>query len=272
MAANDSELIPPVSVATSDAIAQDNESSGGRARIAALANGIRVLEFLSRAQNARGVTELAEDTGLHKSTVSRILSTLELFSLVEQDPETQRFSLGVGIVTLAGPLLADMDVRRVARPILRDLTEVTGESTALVMWTGVDGVVVEHVSSPKLVKHITPVGTRIFRPHSASTRVLLAEQTDMTVRRYFDGGWGDPDDVFGLLRQVRAQGYAVNDGETSPEEWSVAAPIRDYDGLCVASLLLSVPYSRVTDAMRDDLPRRTVQAARRVSHRLGFPD
>ncbi|WP_084680556.1 IclR family transcriptional regulator [Corynebacterium terpenotabidum] len=272
MAPDDSGLITPVSAATSDGTAPDSETAGGRARIAALANGVRVLEFLSRASNARGVTELAEDTGLHKSTVSRILSTLELFSLVEQDPETQRFSLGVGIVTLAGPLLADMDVRKVARPILRDLTEVTGESTALVMWTGVDGVVVEHVSSPKLVKHITPVGTRIFRPHSASTRVLLAEQTDNIVQKYFDNGWGVPEDIFTLLGEVREQGYAVNDGETSPEEWSVAAPIKDYDGACVAALLLSVPYSRVTDAMRDDLPRRTAQAARRISHRLGYPD
>lgn len=254
----------------SGALINDGELPGGRSKIAALANGFHVLELLSRAQGARGVTELADSTGLHKSTVSRIMSTLESFNLVEQDPETQRFSLGVGIVTLAGPLLADMDARKAARPILRDITEATGESSALVVWTGSDSVVVEHVSSPKLVKHITPVGTRIYRTHSASTQVLLAEQQESIVRRFFDGTDGDTAEALLRLEKVRDRGYAVNDGETSPEEWSVSAPIRDYDGRCVAALLLSVPHSRVTNAMRDDLPRRTVRAAHRISHRLGY--
>ncbi|RAV31492.1 IclR family transcriptional regulator [Corynebacterium heidelbergense] len=241
-----------------------------RGSITALANGIRVLQTLSHYPTLRGVTELAAETGLHKSTVSRILSTLEEHQLVERDGTTRRYRLGVGTVAIAGPLLAHLDVRRAGGEIIREITATTQESTALVTWTGVDGVVVDHVDSPRLVKHITPVGTRIGRLRAASMQVFLAECTaGHRQRLYSTNGLSDPQDVEAGLDEVAQRGYGLNDGRTDPEEWSVAAPIRDYDGRCIAAVLIAVPRSRMTDAARADLPARAVEAARQITQRLG---
>ena len=95
-----------------------------------LHNGIRVLRSFSVDEPALGVTEIARRVDLHKSTVSRLLNQLEQLDLVLRDPESGRFRLGLGLIGIAGPLLANLDVRRVAYPSLERLTERTGETSA----------------------------------------------------------------------------------------------------------------------------------------------
>ncbi|MDN5762992.1 MAG: IclR family transcriptional regulator, partial [Microlunatus sp.] len=92
---------------------------------ASLFNGLAVLQAFSIAAPALGVTEIAAKVGLHKSTVSRILSGLAEASFVERDPATGRYRLGLGVIALSGPLLADLDVRRAALPYLEELMEQT---------------------------------------------------------------------------------------------------------------------------------------------------
>ena len=104
------------------------------ARIAAVQHAIQVLASFSAAEPLLGVSEIARRVGVHKSTVSRILATLEDARLVERDPLRGRFRLGAGIVALAGPLLANLDVRDVARPYLEQLALATSESLSLMIW------------------------------------------------------------------------------------------------------------------------------------------
>lgn len=81
-----------------------------------LHNGVSVLRTFSVTEPLQGVTEIAAKVGLHKSTVSRILSSLEQLELAERDTASRRYRLGLGVIALAGPLLADLDVRRAAYP------------------------------------------------------------------------------------------------------------------------------------------------------------
>ena len=84
-----------------------------------IVNAIAVLRTFTGDEPLLGVTEIANRVGLHKSTVSRILATFEQEHLVERDPETRRFRLGLGLIAVAGPLLAELEERRVAYPVLR---------------------------------------------------------------------------------------------------------------------------------------------------------
>src|SRR5215216_660456 len=90
----------------------------GPPRIAAIQHAVSVLRAFSAAEPLLGVNELARRVGLHKSTVSRILATLVDAHLVERDAASGSFGLGPGIVALAGPLLASLNVREVAQPYL----------------------------------------------------------------------------------------------------------------------------------------------------------
>ncbi len=260
----------------SDVTTPETDTTDTRASASVLLNGLRVLEAFSVEQPVLGVTEIARRVNLHKSTVSRILATLEQAGYVEREESSGRFRLGLGLIALAGPLLADLDVRRVAQASLEQLTERTGETSALMVWNGHEAVVVEQVQSPKQVKHTAAIGTRYDTYESSSVKVFLSELRPGEVDRLFErrllAGTYDShtlESYVGELQQVRDQGYAINDGRTSVEEVGVAAPVRDHRGHVVAAVLLSAPRFRVPPALLEVLARDVAESAREVSARLG---
>ncbi|BBX35860.1 IclR family transcriptional regulator [Mycolicibacterium mageritense DSM 44476 = CIP 104973] len=257
-----------------DSLAEENGDARPSASV--LLNGLRVLESFSITEPVLGVTEIARKVDLHKSSVSRILATLEKAGYVERDNSTGRFRLGLGLIALTGPLLANLDVRRVAQPELEELTRRTGETSALMVWNGHESVVVEQVQSPQQVKHTASVGTRYDTYQSSSVQVFLSEMPRAEVQRLFDRrllvGPDDTQAVHAYLEELdraRDQGYAVNDGRTSIEEVGICAPVHDHRGVLVAAILLSAPRFRVPPTMLEPIGRTVAETARHVSQRLG---
>ncbi|MCG2620751.1 IclR family transcriptional regulator [Arthrobacter sp. I2-34] len=245
---------------------------------ASLLNGLTVLEAFSVAQRSLlGVTEISELVGLHKSTVSRMLTGLTEAGYVQRDDDTGRYRLGLGMIGLAGPLLAELDVRRAALPHLEELTQTTGETAAIAVWNGINAVVVEQTASPHQVKHSASIGTRYNRFASSSVRIFLAELPTEEAARLLSAGIILRDSYRGLddpahehLAGIRELGFAVNDGETTFEEYGVSAPVRGYRGAAVGCITASAPRSRVQfQASQPILRDAVLQAAERVSARLG---
>lgn len=81
-----------------------------------IVNVIDVLRCFTVERQLVGVTEIAAEVGLHKSSVSRILATLVQERMVERDEPTRKFRLGLGLIAIAGPLLANLNVRQAAYP------------------------------------------------------------------------------------------------------------------------------------------------------------
>ncbi|RAN76146.1 ArsR family transcriptional regulator [Bacillus sp. SRB_336] len=254
---------------------QVSENTQGVA--ASLLNGLAVLEAFSIESPVLGVTEIANRVNLHKSTVSRILNGLTETGYIQRDEETGRFRLGLGLIMLSGPLLADLDVRRAALPYLEDLTADTRETAAISVWNGKEAIVVEQVASPHQVKHSAAIGTRYARYESSSVRILLAELPPAEALRLLGNGTitieadsRAPQPVAAHLEQLRETGYAVNDGYTTDEEYGVSAPVRDYRGIAVGCVTVSAPRSRVYKRQStDELASAVRKAAEQVSERLG---
>jgi IclR family acetate operon transcriptional repressor len=256
----------------------DSDSSGEARAASVVSHALRVLRCFSVDEPTLGVTEIAARVGLHKSTVSRLLATLEQENVVERDPQTRRFRLGLGLISVAGPLLAEMDERRVAYPVLQGLTEQTGETSALMVWNGDQSVCVEQVPSPRQIKHTTPLGTRYHSALSSSVQLFLAAQPPERVRALILSGAIElPDPTAAnltayleLLEQVGDDGVAVNYGRTSVDEVGVAAPVLDHRGQMVAAVMVAAPRYRVTQEQVDLLSAACTEASREVSQRLGF--
>lgn len=261
---------------TGEAVDREENGASSKTGTSALRNGIYVLQAFSREEPVLGVNEISRRLQLHKSTVSRILATLEETSLVERDPASGRFRLGIGVIALAGPMLANMDVRRVARPFLEELSRETGETAVLTVWSVRETVSVEQVASPLKVKHTSPVGTRYPEAASSSVRVFLAENPE-EAQRFVERGLEkltertivDPDAFFEDLRRILQRGYAINDGETSLEETGLSAPVRDNRDRVIASVLLTAPRYRVPADRIEDLGEMVKQTAEQISIRLG---
>src|SRR5699024_7351245 len=148
--------------------------TGSAARGASVvSNVLQVIRCFTVEEPQQGVTEIAEKVGLHKSSVSRILATLEQERVVERDEASRRYRLGLGLIAVAGPLLAELDVRRVALEDLQELAERTGETSALAVWNGAASVTVEQVPSRHQIKHTSVLGSHYRTALSSTVQVLL---------------------------------------------------------------------------------------------------
>lgn len=243
------------------------------ARTLVIHHVVAVLRCFTADDPLQGVTEIASQVGLHKSSVSRILATLEEDQIVERDDASRKFRLGLGLIGIAGPLLADLDVRRIGLPILQSLTRDTRETSALVVWDGTQAVTVEQVPSSRPVKHMASLGTRYGTARDASVQVFLAHlaapDLDAWVGRAGGHDEVDVDHLRAELTGVGRRGCAVNRGATSAEEVGVCAPVRDHRDEVVAGVLIAAPSYRVDDAVAEDLVDRTRAAALEISQRLG---
>lgn len=250
---------------------------GGESRGASvIVNVIDVLRCFTVERSVIGVTEIAAEVGLHKSSVSRILSTLEQERIVERDEETRKYRLGLGLIAITGPLLANLDVRQVAYPLLKQLCEDSGETAVLTIWDGSESVSVEQIPSPRLVKHTSVMGSRYRTGLSATVQMFLSYESDDTVRALLDTGRIQlpaelsPDDYLARLKVARQRGYAVNYGETSRDEVGVASPVFDHRGGIVACAMVAAPFYRISPDVLEQLCAQCQRAAHKVSVRLGF--
>ncbi|MGP9504183.1 IclR family transcriptional regulator [Specibacter sp. AOP5-B1-6] len=242
-----------------------------------IVNAIAVLRCFSADEPLLGVTEIALRVGMHKSTVSRILATLEQEDLVERDSSSRRYKLGLGLIAVAGPLLAELEERKVAYPLLRQLTERTAETSALMVWNGSEAMCVEQIASPQQVKHTTPLGALYRDAMSASVQVFLSLEPEARVRELILNGaisFAGVDEA-GIeayllrLSDSAERGYATNYGESSLDEVGVSAPVYDHRGNLVAAVLIPAPRFRVSPERLATLGAACAQTAHLITSRLG---
>ena len=141
--------------------------------VEALARGLSVLRCFGPGDRSLGNLEIAERTGLARSTVSRIVFTLLTLGYLRYDSETGRYSPGYGVLELGYGCLANLDVRSVARPLMEELARETGAAVALGVFDGRAMVYVEAVHGSSALYLRLPVGHRVGL-NSAMGRTYLA--------------------------------------------------------------------------------------------------
>lgn len=218
-----------------------------------------------------GVTQIAEKVDLYKSTVHRILAALESRGFVRQDNVAGRYHLGLKALELASVYLTSGDVPAVAYPEMMALRDRAQETASLYVRDGFERVRVQRAEGPLTVRRVVGLGERLPLYLGASGKVLL--------------GWAAPAERTALLDQVlppgfdrisleavlaRAvhQGWAVSMEEREEGVASVAAPVLDRSGRCVAALAISGPVSRFDPQTSITLGRLVLESARTIGLRL----
>lgn len=225
-----------------------------------------------------GVSELGRTLNLHKSTVSRLLATLESEGLLERAPGTEKYRLGPEIARLAGRADYFGDIREVARSFLVELAELTRETANLAVLDGDEVNNVDQVSSPHLVRVGNWVGRRTPLHCAANGKALLAflpkaDQDRLTagpLTAFTKHTLIDPSALRANLAQVCRLGYAAALGEIEEGLNAVAAPIWYADGALAAAISVSGPAYRVTAERVPELGQIALDFAQRVSRRLGY--
>ncbi len=235
-----------------------------------------ILQLLAQASNGYTLSEVGRHLGVHKSTASRLLAALEDAGMAVRDPLTNRFHLGLRIVTLAGSILSRLDVLRISEPLLRRLAEATQETVNLGVRFGNEVVNVGQIPSPNILRSYDWIGESAPLHSGALARALLAhlERAEMEVylaTANAEGAELKPAEFWSAIEKIREQGYEINRGELSPDVYAVGAPIFDRRGQCCAGLAVAGHRERFGDDRLPELIRQVMETAATVSHQLGYP-
>ncbi len=237
---------------------------------------VTILELLAQHGTA-GVTQLAASLGVHKSTASRLVSALEQRSLVEQVEDRGKYRLGVGILRLAGATTARLDLVQESRPVCRRLASATGETVNLAVLSGGAALYIDQVAGASTLSSYNWVGqhvpihatsngkTLISELHEPELSRALGELTAYTPSTVTDRAVLDRD-----LARVRERGYAVAADELDVGLTAIAAPVRDAHGEVVASVSVSGPTFRFTEARIGQILPDLRAAAEDISAALGY--
>jgi len=237
---------------------------------------LTILEVLARVGEA-GVTDIAAELDVHKSTAFRLVATLEQHRLVEQAGDRGKYRLGVGVLRLAGATTARLDLVQEARPVCRQLASETGETVNIAVLSERSALYLDQVAGPSALQPHNWVGQHIPLHATSNGKVLLSgldrPRLDAilgSLPTYTSHTITKKRALRGELDRVREQGYAVAVDELEVGLTAVSAPIRNSHGDVVASMSVSGPTFRITADRVDDVARQLVEAAEEVSHRLGW--
>ncbi len=243
-------------------------------KVSVLEKATDILGCFSSKQNELGVTEIGRMTGMSKSTVHRLLTALQKADLVKEDPVKRKYRLGFRLLELAGVVLESLDVRNVSRPYMRQLVELTGETTCLYTRTRNHRVCVEQLESPHEIRWAVELGKAYPLLSGASGKVLLAflpqETIDQIASGSSQGTTIDPNELKADLLQIRESGFAITFGETVEGAAAIAVPIRKHTGDVVAALGVFGPGSRLTHEKMLEYAHPMRSAAQAISEELGY--
>jgi DNA-binding IclR family transcriptional regulator len=239
---------------------------------------ISILQVLAR-HGAVGVTDIAAELSVHKSTVSRLLGTLESRGLVEQASSRGRYRLGYGVVQLAAGATKQHDLSVTSRPICHELAETAGETVNVAVHDGRTVVSVDQVIGASTVTTVNWVGQRTPMHATSAGKVFLAHLPPAELKanlaeglkRYTDHTIVDAKLLTQQLEEVRTDGYAQSFDEHEIGLAAVAAPIRALDGDVIAALTISGPTFRVNEHTIPALTPHLMAAAAQISERNGYP-
>ena len=238
---------------------------------------VTILEALAR-RGTVGVTELAHELDVHKSTASRLLAALERRELVEESGQRGRFRLGVGVVRLAGATSARLDLVQQARPVAERLAATADATANLAVLARGSALYVDQVGPLGTLPTYTWVGQHLPLHATANGKVLLSAQPEEEVPRlageltaYTGRTITDLAILQRELGAVRERGSARAVDELEVGLSTVAAPVRDVHGGVCAALSLSGPSFRMRPARLASLEELVVEGAAAISRRMGWP-
>jgi DNA-binding IclR family transcriptional regulator len=237
---------------------------------------IVILEILARSGEV-GVTELARELGVHKSTAFRLVAALERRDLVEQNAGRGKYRLGTGILRLAGATTSRLDLVQESRTVTRALAQHTGETVNLAVLSDGAALYMDQIAGSSALQPHNWVGQRIPLHATSNGKVLLSslERGEVArqvpaLRAYTANTITTLDGLMRELEEVRQRGFAIAIDELEIGLTAVAAPVRNIHGEVMASLSISGPTFRLDARRVPQMTDAVVAAAQEVSRRLGW--
>ncbi len=243
--------------------------------VQSLERGLAVIQSFDAEHPDLTLSEVAARTGLTRATARRLLLTLGQLGYVSSNG--RRFSLTPRVLDLGYAYLSSLNVQQIAQPYLEALSDRVHESVSVTVLDGADIVYVARVPTKRIMTISLGLGSRLPAYCTSMGRVLLAElgpdelaaALPGSLERHTEHTVTTSGELAVVLKQVRAQGWALVDQELEMGLRSVAAPLRDASGRAVAAMNVSTQVARTSvDQLHEDVVPDLVATAGRISEAL----
>lgn len=239
-----------------------------------------ILGLFSADQPEIGVTEISRSLDMSKSTVHRILVSLEMAGLIKQSPENQKYSLGFKVLQLADTLLKQLDLNSVAVPHMSKLRDETNETVALHVLQGTTRVCVTQIESYHELRRVykelgRPLPLHRGSPGKAILAFLPLPEIEKIIALYKEGSEEQcvaRETLLAELETIRQKGYAGTSGERTAGITSVSSPVFKAGLKVVGAINVSGPAVRFTEDKVEQYSQMVMATASAVSKDLGVPE
>lgn len=244
-----------------------------------LDRSLDVLEVLAQAEEALGVTEIGNRISLHKSTVHRILHTLCHRGYVERVRDNERYQLGIKIVELGIRFFNDLEIRKVASPVLNDLAKLINEVVHLVLPNEGEVVYIDKAESSHVVSMHSKVGRRAPMHCTAVGKALLSTLPEEEVRhileikgmnRYTPNTIVEPDALMVYLREIKVSKISVEIEENEIGIICLGTPVFDYSGRAIGAISVSGPAERIKEKGIERIGQEMKKSGEEISAHMGY--
>ena len=239
-----------------------------------LERGLRILSEFNRETPTLGAPELARRLQVPRTTVFRLLVTLETLGYLERVPGSHEFQLGTAVLKLGFEYLASLPLTELGRPILESLRADVGFSANLVIRDGRDIVYVQKAASQSLFTSSVHIGTRLPAHATILGRTLLCHLSYDELRALYPEEKLTPytahtpttvANLYTLLQSDREHGYVIGDGFFEHNIASVAAPVLSAQNTVCAAIGITIPGAGIPPDRRETLIARVKAAATELS-------
>ncbi len=255
-----------------------NKQSGRRS-IASVQHALNILNLFDGTHAELGNSDIARLLNMNPGTVAGLIYTLRINRYLDQNPDNRKYRLGLKLAERAFVLLDQIDLRKIAAPIMENLLEWSGESVNLAIHDFQEVVYIERLFGGHSLGIRSELGKRAPLHSTALGKAILAnfdqnEIQSILVDYKFTAVTPktivDLDKFLAELEKVKKDGYAVDEQENELGGRCIAAPIMDHTGKSIAAISISSPVQRFPVEKIPDYGKRIKAAALELSHNIGY--
>lgn len=249
--------------------------------VKSLLKALRILDSLGECPGGLGITDLSFALGAPKSTVHRLIATLEAAGFVVFDPPTEKYILGSHVAKLGEQLNSQSPLLTLAVPVLEQITSKCGEASHLAILEETEVVYISREERQEPIRVSFAMGHRAPAHCTAIGKALLAGLTDAEIRMLYKNRRrlerNTPrtptslDRLLADIATIRREGVAYDNEEYMVGLRCIAVPIRNYSGRIVAAISLSMFKHKMTSSRRSFFKSILLRASSELSAQLGFP-
>ncbi|MCM3568949.1 IclR family transcriptional regulator [Neobacillus mesonae] len=236
---------------------------------------IDILTCFTMEEPILTVPMISQKVGLTKSTVFRLLTSLEAKGMVEKIPSTHEYKLGIRLLSIGNVVQSSLELLDIAKPIMKGLADKTQETVNINIAQGMNRICIDKIDGNQVLRKVSEIGQSLPLHKGASGKLLLAFSDPDTITKVLREQRGVmPEAALNHLKiellDIRERGYATSFSERLEGTASVSAPIKDYTGKVIAGLTVSGPLIRFTEEKVEFFVKEVLESSFRISKSLGY--